>query len=58
MEYAAGGELFERISTVGRFKEDEVRTRLITIDHVSVRQPENGSIAYAEVFDHCPRSYL
>lgn len=24
MEYAAGGELFERICTAGRFSEDEV----------------------------------
>lgn len=27
MEYAAGGELFERICTAGRFSEDEVKIR-------------------------------
>jgi serine/threonine protein kinase len=26
MEYAAGGELFDRICNAGRFSEDEVRT--------------------------------
>lgn len=29
MEYASGGELFERISNAGRFNEDEVFNLLI-----------------------------
>jgi hypothetical protein len=29
MEYAAGGELFERIRKAGRFSEDEVKTYLL-----------------------------
>jgi len=34
MEYAAGGELFERICNAGRFSEDEVR-KIIVIDLLS-----------------------
>jgi serine/threonine protein kinase len=35
MEYASGGELFERICSAGRFSEDEVDiTVLIHYDHV------------------------
>jgi hypothetical protein len=30
MEYAAGGELFERICNAGRFSEDEVSNSLFT----------------------------
>jgi serine/threonine protein kinase len=32
MEYASGGELFERICNAGRFSEDEVRLSLAIID--------------------------
>jgi hypothetical protein len=31
MEYAAGGELFDRICSAGRFSEDEVITRLFRL---------------------------
>lgn len=31
MEYAAGGELFERICSAGRFSEDEVRLAFVIV---------------------------
>jgi serine/threonine-protein kinase SRK2 len=31
MEYAAGGELFDRICSAGRFSEDEVIARLFQL---------------------------
>lgn len=34
MEYAAGGELFERICTAGRFSEDEVEEKFILFKSV------------------------
>lgn len=33
MEYAAGGELFDRIVSAGRFSEDEVVQFLVTFSH-------------------------
>ena len=33
MEYAAGGELFERICNAGRFSEDEVLLLSLTLNH-------------------------
>lgn len=33
MEYAAGGELFERICNAGRFSEDEVLLISLTLNH-------------------------
>jgi hypothetical protein len=36
MEYAAGGELFDRICTAGRFSEDEVIIGLLLLDGSSV----------------------
>lgn len=35
MEYAAGGELFERICTAGRFSEDEVEEKFILFKSVA-----------------------
>lgn len=34
MEYAAGGELFERICNAGRFNEDEVNLLLKYIEYI------------------------
>ena len=36
MEYAAGGELFDRIGSAGRFSEDEVVFSLITVYTCSI----------------------
>ena len=33
MEYATGGELFERICNAGRFSEDEVLLLSLTLNH-------------------------
>jgi len=43
MEYAAGGELFDRICSAGRFSEDEVIIRLLEFRRL-------GRISYAFLF--------
>lgn len=38
MEYAAGGELFERICAAGRFSEDEVWSLFLTDNEIQFHQ--------------------